>query len=98
MLALVGLDVPNYKMRDILTDLKKNNRTDGEMLSKDEFEKVILSIHFNHVLHSVKLALSIPFLDLHIISIQMDDWDSKSLLKTFRYLHLLSVVDTEIKT
>ena len=42
MLALVGLDVPNYKMRDILTDLKKNNRTDGEMLSKDEFEKVIL--------------------------------------------------------
>ena len=58
MLALVGLDVPNYKMRDILTDLKKNNRTDGEMLSKDEFEKVILNT-FYHVLHSDKLALSI---------------------------------------
>ena len=40
MLDQVGLSLPNYKVRDILEDLKNNNKTDGNNLSKSEFQKV----------------------------------------------------------
>ena len=40
MLDQVGLCLPNYKVRDILEELKKNNKTNGNNLSKSEFQKV----------------------------------------------------------
>ena len=41
MLDQVGLSLPNYKVRDLLEELKQNNKTDGSNLSKSEFQKVI---------------------------------------------------------
>ena len=43
MLDQVGLELPNYKVRTLVEELKCSNRTDGEMLSKVEFERVSLS-------------------------------------------------------
>ena len=40
MLEEVGLSLPNYKVRDLLEELKRSNRTDGNNLSKSEFQKV----------------------------------------------------------
>ena len=40
MLEQVGLSLPNYKVRDILDDLKKEKKTDGDQLTKSAFEKV----------------------------------------------------------
>ena len=40
MLDQVGLSLPNYKVRDILEELKQNNKTNGNNLSKSEFQKV----------------------------------------------------------
>ena len=40
MLDQVGLSLPNYKVRDLLEELKQNNKTDGCNLSKSEFQKV----------------------------------------------------------
>ena len=41
MLDQVGICLPNYKVRDLLEELKENNKTDGSNLSKSEFQKVI---------------------------------------------------------
>lgn len=40
MLDQVGLRLPKYKVRDLLEELKENNKTDGNNLSKSEFQKV----------------------------------------------------------
>ena len=40
MLDMVGINIPNYKMRDILNDLRKSGDTKGDLLSKTGFEKV----------------------------------------------------------
>ena len=40
MLDQVGLNLPNYKVRDLLEELKQNNKTNGSNLSKSEFQKV----------------------------------------------------------
>ena len=53
MLDMVGINIPNYKMRDILNDLRKSGDTKGDLLSKTGFEKLskdILSFKNNFVL------------------------------------------------
>jgi len=40
MLDMVGINIPNYKMRDILNDLRKSGDTKGDLLSKTGFEKL----------------------------------------------------------
>ena len=40
MLDMVGLNIPNYKMRTILNDLRNSSDTNGDLLSKTGFEKV----------------------------------------------------------
>ena len=40
MLDMVGLNIPNYKMRTILNDLRNSSDTNGDLLSKSGFEKV----------------------------------------------------------
>ena len=42
MLDLVGIRLPNHKVRDIVQDLKNKGETDGEFLSKSALEKVRL--------------------------------------------------------
>ena len=45
MLDQVGLNLPNYKVREILDNLKKENKTDGDQLSKVAFESVSSLYH-----------------------------------------------------
>ena len=40
MLQQVGLVLPNYKVREILENLKRDNKTDGDKLSRSAFEEV----------------------------------------------------------
>ena len=51
MLDQVGLNLPNYKVREILDNLKKENKTDGDQLSKVAFESVSSLYHSDcHIL------------------------------------------------
>ena len=63
MLDQVGLNLPNYKVREILDNLKKENKTDGDQLSKVAFESVSivystltdtfsLMIHLSHTVYN----------------------------------------------
>ena len=45
MLDQVNLNLPNYKVREILDNLKKENKTDGDQLSKVAFESVSSLYH-----------------------------------------------------
>ena len=50
MLQQVGLVLPNYKVRDLLEELKRSNRTDGNNLSKSEFQKVSQEVSIGVIL------------------------------------------------
>jgi len=49
MLDQVGLNLPNYKVREILDNLKKENKTDGDQLSKVAFESLCESLQADDV-------------------------------------------------
>ena len=66
MLDQVGLNLPNYKVREILDNLKKENKTDGDQLSKVAFESVSSFYHcltgtFSLIIHLPLIQYLIPF-------------------------------------
>lgn len=54
MLDHVGLSLPNYKVRDILENLKKSGHSDGSSLSKEEFEKLCSELDADNISRTFK--------------------------------------------
>jgi len=49
MLQQVGLVLPNYKVREILENLKRDNKTDGDKLSRSAFEELCETLQADDV-------------------------------------------------
>jgi len=56
LLDTVGIRLPNHKVRDIVQDLRSNGKTEGEQLSKSEFEKLCQTLTEEDVAKTFKTS------------------------------------------
>ena len=56
LLAEVGIDLPNYKMREVEQQLRDNNRLDGDNLSKENFVKLCDTLKADDVSRTFKTS------------------------------------------